>query len=213
MKFGMVPFEETRDIVLNGQTSPGMKRYDTAIKVREIEDQIIPYLGKEVVGIRTRVAHSRRGSAVEENKFHMIIEVVPKEERTKSANELIKEFDAKIQKLDGFENFVFQKSRWGKSSENPLNLFVQQNDDEVRAQIVDELYEKMQMHSGLDNIEVSGGYRVPEDVVELDLEKIKRLSISLMDVASTFRAALDGPILYEFPYGYDDIRLRLTIFV
>ena len=53
MKFVMFPNEETRDIVLTGETAEGSTREETAIKLEEIEKLILPYVGKEVVGFRS----------------------------------------------------------------------------------------------------------------------------------------------------------------
>ncbi len=211
MKFVLFPHEETRDVVLSGSTLPGTDRYETAKLTKQIEAIIAPYLGKEVVGYRTQIARSRRGGAVQENKFRILIEIVPKEKRRKSADQLIKEFEKPIKALEGFQKIMFQKSRWGQDSGSPIELIVQQNDDVLRDTIIKRLVKTMQGHSALDNVEVDEGLRVPEYRVEINREKIKRLSINPVDIASTFRAALEGTILYEFSNGDEDVQVRFTI--
>ncbi len=211
MKFVMFPQEETRDIVLSGSTPAGTERYETAEATRAIEDIILSRLGKEVVGLRTEIARSRRGGAVEENKFRMIIEIVPKEKRKKLANQLVAEFEEKVKGLKGFEKIRFQKSRWGQSSGSPIELIVQQNNDTKRAAIVTQLVKVMEENPDLDNVEVDEGLQVPEYQIAIDREKVKRLSINPVDIASTFRAALEGTILYEFTDGDEDINVRFTI--
>jgi len=211
MKFVMFPREETRDLVLSGETPPGTKRRETARRVRAIEDVFIPYIGKEVVGFRTQIASSRRGSAAEENKFRMIIEILPKEKRDKSADQLIKEFEAQFKDIKGFKKLRFRKSRWGQESGSPIELIVQENNDEKRARITERLAQKMREHPALKNIEIEDGMNVPEYRVTLNREKIKRLSINPVDVSSTFRAALEGIILYEYTDGDKDIHVRFTI--
>lgn len=210
MKFVMFPFEETRDISINGETEKGMTRYETAKKVREIEDAFIPYLEKEVVGIRTQIAHSRRGSAVEENYFRILVEIVPKEKREKSADQLIVEFENAVKSLEGFYDVKFQKSRWGHSSGSPIELIIQQNNDEIREKIAQELSGKMKEHPALDNVEIDERYKIPEYIIDIDRDAIKRLAISPADVASTFRAALEGTVLYDFPGDDEEIRVRIT---
>jgi len=210
MKFVMFPNEETRDIVLSGAIEGGSKRYETARKAKEIENIIAPYTGKEVVGMRTWIARSRRGGAVEENRFRMLIEIVPKEKRTRSADALVKEFESKIKALEGFAEIKFQKSRWGNESGVPIELIVQQNRDDVRLKVVEQLQQMMQAHPALENVEVEAGLRVKEYRIDIDREKIKRLSISPEDIASTFRAALEGTVLYEYSNGNEDVRVRFT---
>ena len=211
MKFVMFPREETRDIVLSGSTPPGIDRYDTAIATQGIENIVSPYLGKEVVGFRTNIARSRRGGAVEENKFRMIIEIISKEKRKKSADQIVAELEMAVKKLEGFEKIQFSKSRWGQSSGSPIELIVQQNDDGQRTEIVTQLVKAMEDNPDLDNVEIDQGLEVPEYQVNIDREKVKRLSINPVDIASTFRAALEGVILYEFTEIDEDVDVRFTI--
>lgn len=211
MKFVMFPNEETRDIVLTGSISPDSKRYETAMMTKKLEDLLVKYLGKEVVGFRTSIARSRRGGAVEENKFRMIIEIVPKEKRTKSADTLIEEFKSKFEEIEGFEQLNFTKSRWGHSSGVPIEVIVQENNDDIRTKVVSGLVDKMKGFSALKSIEVEEGLRVPEFRIDINREKTKRLSINPKDIASTFRAALEGTVLYDFSDGDEDVDVRFTI--
>lgn len=211
MKFVLFPHEETRDVVLSGNTLADDDRFMTAEKTKKIENILLPYLGKEVVGFRTQIARSRRGGAVEENKFRILIEIVSKEKRKKSANQLIKELEKPIKALDGFEKIMFQKSRWGQSSGSPIEIIVQQNDDERRDSIVQSLIQTMQAYVSLENVEADEALRVTEYRVDINREKIKRLSINPADIASTFRAALEGTVLYEFSNGDEDVQVRFTI--
>lgn len=210
MKFVMFPREETRDIVLTGATPPGSTRYETARAVLDVENLLKPYLNKEMVGFTTSIARSRRGGAVEENKFRILIEIVPKEKRKKSADKIIKEIQEKLDKLTGFRHLKFRKGRWGSDSGSPIELIVQQNDDQIRQTVVKELARRMEERPALANIEIDEGLFVDEYRIEINRDKIKRLSINPADVASTLRAALEGVVLYEFSNGDEDVRVRLT---
>lgn len=210
-KFVMFPHEETRDIVVSGSVAPGAKRYETALLTRKIEDVVANYLGKEVVGYRTDIARSRRGGAVEENNFRLLIEIVSKEKRKKSADQIIEELKQKTKDLKEFKNLKFRKSRWGHSSGSAIELLVQQNDDALREEIVHGLIKKMQEHPALENVEIDGDMRIKEYRINIDRDKVKRLSINPVDIASTFRASLEGTILYEFTDGEEDVQVRFTI--
>jgi len=54
---------------------------------------------------------------------------------------------------------------------------------------VKRLLEKMSQYPALKNVEAEDGLQVPEYKIEMDRDKIKRLSIAPEDIASTFRAA------------------------
>lgn len=210
MKFVMFPHEETRDIVLMGKTAPGTSRYGTAKKTKKIENIVSEYLGKEVVGCRTEIARSRRGGAAEENQFRMIIEIVSKEKRKKSADKIIQEIKQRTDKLKGFKKLTFQKSRWGNESGSTMEFVVQQNDDQLREIIVKKLVQVMENSSFLSSVEIDGDLRIQEYRVSINQEQIKRLSIDPLDIASTFRAALEGNVLYEFAAGDEDVQVRFT---
>ncbi|MFC2061224.1 efflux RND transporter permease subunit [Elusimicrobiota bacterium] len=211
MKFVMFPREETRSISVSGEAAADADRHETARLTKQIEDMLAPYIGKEVIGFRTSIARSRWGRAVEENKFRMGIEIVPKEKRKKSADQLIKEFETQFAEVKDFKEITVTKSRWGHGSGSPIEVIVQENDDKVRNEVAEQLSESMKQHPALENIEIERPLENPEYKISLRREKIKRLSISPSDVSSTLRAALQGTVVYELPRGDEEIDVRFTI--
>jgi multidrug efflux pump subunit AcrB len=170
-----------------------------------------PYIGKEVVGYRTGIARSRRGGAVEENKFRMIVEIVPKEERERSANQLVKIWEPKANQIRGIKELVVQKSRWGQSSGSPIEVLVQESSDSLRQQAARRLAQAMEKHPALENVDIEAPIQIPEYKIDFKREKIKRLSISPSNLTSTFRTALEGVVLYEFPRADEEIDVRLFV--
>lgn len=211
MKFVMFPREETRQVSLTGKAAPEADRYDTAELTKQVEDVIDPYIGKEVIGYRTQIARSRRGRAVEENKFRMIVEIVPKEKRKKSADRLIEEWEARLADIKTLKELKVTKSRWGHASGSPVEVIVQENDDRTRNVIAGHLAASMRQHQALLNVEIERPLENPEYKINLKREKIKRLSINPSDVSRTLRAALEGVIIYELPKGSEEIDVRFTI--
>ena len=211
MKFVMFPNEETREIVLSGNADIEADRFKTEKITRRIEDIVTPYIGQEVVGIRTSIARSRRGGAVEENKFRMTIEIVPKQKRKKSADDLVALWKPDIDKVQGLEKFLVQKSRWGQSSGSPIEVVVQENDDNLREKASNNLAELMKGYSPLLNVEIERAIKVPEYKIDFKRNKIKRLSISPLDISTTFRTSLEGTVIYELPNGDEEVDVRLSI--
>lgn len=210
MNFVMFPREETRQISLSGEAAPGTGRYDTARLTKQVENVIAGYIGKEVIGFTTRIARSRWGRAVEENKFRMTVEIVPKEERIKSADDLIKEWEGSLADIKDLKEIEITKSRWGHASGSPIEVIVQENDDKTRNMIAEELAKSMEQHPALFNVEIERPLENPEYKISLRREKMKRLSINPSDVSSTLRAALEGIIIYELPKGGEEIDVRFT---
>ncbi|MFC2140415.1 efflux RND transporter permease subunit [Candidatus Auribacterota bacterium] len=211
MKFVMFPREETREITVTGKASPDSDRYDTAKLTKQVEDIIVPYIGKEVIGIRTRIARSRWGKAVEENKFRMIVEIVPKEKRKKSADQLVKEWKNSFKEIKDLKELKTAKSRWGHASGSPIEVMIQEDNNKLRDEVAKQLSELMKKNPDLENVEIERPLENPEYKISLNREKIKRLSIKPQDVSSTLRAALQGTVLYEIPKGSEEIDVRFTI--
>ncbi|MCA9408021.1 MAG: efflux RND transporter permease subunit [Candidatus Omnitrophica bacterium] len=211
MKFVMFPNEETRDIVLSGEADKSADRIDTANLTKKIEDILQPYIGKEVVGYRTEIARSRRGGEVQENRFSMVVEIVPKEKRKKSADQLIAVWKPQIEAIEGFKKITFQKSRWGQDSGSPIEILIQENNDQLREQAANKLAELMRAHPHLINVEIEEPIKIAEHKIEFQREKVKRLNINPTDITATFRSALEGSVLYEFPKGDEEVEVRLTV--
>ncbi len=211
MKFVLFPHAETREIVLQGITGKKADRYETAMVSKQIEDLIEPYIGKEVVGLRTEIARSRHGGVAKENKFRMIIEIVPKDDRERSADELVALWKPSAEKVEGLKKLIIQKSRWGHSSGTAVEVLILENDDTLRDQAARSLLAAMQSHPGLDNAEIDQPLKLPEYKIDIQREKVKRLAINPTDIATTFRASLEGQILYELPNGNERVDVRLSV--
>ena len=212
MKFVLFPNTETREIVLLGTAGKKSDRYDTANISKQIENIIQPWIGKEVVGFRTEIARSRHGGVARENKFRMIIEIVPREDRDRSADELVAIWKAEVdQKVKGLKKLVVQKSRWGQTSGSAVEVVILENDDAMRDKAAEKLLAAMQQHPDLVNAEIDRPLKLPEYKIDILRDKVKRLSISPLDISTTIRASLEGNILYELPNGNEHIDVRLSV--
>ena len=210
MKFVMFPNEETRQINLTAETALGTQRYETARLSQPMENILNEYVGKEVVGFRNEVARTRRGSVSPENKFRMRIEILPKEKRKKSANQLIKEWKKKFAQVEVIENLKFSKTWHGQSGMSPIEIHVKENNNVLRSEVSDKLAAKMKEHPALINAEIDRPILNPEYRIKLNRDKIRRLAINPSDIASTLRAALEGKILYDFMGNDEEVYVRLT---
>lgn len=211
MSFVLFPHSETREIVLHGNADKKSNRYETAMISKEIENIIAPYIKKEVIGFRTEIARSRHGAVAKESSFRMIIEIVPKEERERSADDLVSLWKPQADKVKGLKKLIIQKSRFGQSSGSAINVLIQENDDVLRNKAAEAILAAMKKYPDLNNAEIDQPLMLPEYKIDMQREKVKRLSISPVDIATTFRASLEGNILYELPKGNEHIDVRLSV--
>lgn len=211
LNFVMFPNVETREVILLGTASKNADQYETSAVSKKIEDIIKPYIGKEIVGYRTDIARSRRGGVTLENSFRIVIEIVPKEERDLSADELVAVWKKQADDIDGLQNLIIQKSRWGQSSGSAVEVLVKENDDKLRGEASEQLAAAMKALPYLKNVEIDRPLTLPEYKVDILRDKVKRLSINPQDISDTFRASLEGNILYELPNGNKHIDVKLSV--
>jgi len=211
MKFVMFPDEETRQIRLTAETPPGTMRYETARITQPLEDVINEYTGREVIGFRNEIARSRRGSAAQENKFRMRIEILPKEKRVKSADTLIKEWTKKLEGIPGIHKLRLSKTWHGQESASPIEILIKENNNARRHRVADELASAMREDPALVNVEIDRPVYNPEYSLTLNRDKVRRLAINPSDIARTLRASLEGTILYEFGGDEEPVYVRLTV--
>ncbi|MBN1794075.1 MAG: efflux RND transporter permease subunit [Candidatus Omnitrophica bacterium] len=211
MKFIMFPDEETRDIRLTAEAPPGTKRYETARLSQPLEDIIMRYIGKEVVGFRNEIGRGRGGSSALENNLRMHIEILPKEKRKKSADQLIAEWEKQAEGIEGITKVRFSKTWHGQSGGSPIEITVKENNNETRRAIAAEIAAALASHPALINAEIDQPPYNPEYQLELNRDIIRRLAINPSDIAKTLRAALEGSILYDFSGDDEPVYVRLTV--
>lgn len=211
MKFVMFPNEETRSIDIVGEAKPGTLSPETAALTVKIEEVLSKYLGKEVIGYRTEIARSR-WRAAEEHKFRMSIEVVPKEKRKKSVNQLISGWEKEFEPFRGdFVKLNFSKGWFGQDSGTPIVIQVRENNDKTRAQACEMILAALKEMDDLENQEIDKVVMTPEFTMEIDRERAARLGVTADSVRRTLRAAVEGAILYEIKGETETIRVRATI--
>ena len=141
----------------------------------------------------------------------MTVEFVPKEERTRSADDLVALWKPDAEKVEGIKKLIVQKSRWGQSSGSAIEVVVLENDDQQRGQAANTLADAMRNHPDLNNVEIDEPIKLPEYKIDIQRNKVKRLDINPTDISNAFRASLEGEILYELPNGNERIDVRLSV--
>ncbi|MBN1523968.1 MAG: efflux RND transporter permease subunit [Spirochaetales bacterium] len=211
MKFVLFPNEETTDITMFGAAETGLDKYRTEVLVRQIEEILLPYLDREVVGFRAFISRGRRGSVREENRFSVNIELVPLEQRSKTSNQLISEWQEKLDSVTGFEELEFAKNRFGQSSGSAIDIIIQENDDDDRNAVAAMLLAEMQKVPALKNPEIEFIKTNPEINILVNRNISGALGISPETVSSTMKTILNGSKLFEIVEPDQNIEVLLSI--
>jgi len=208
LRYVMFPREEASEFRLKAVAEEDLTRFETAKKIREIEDIFIQ--NKFVTSVNSSVGQSRRGGQVKENQASIRVEIVPPSDRDISLKELISGWQPLLDKIKGFKEIKFQKNRFGSDSGSPIVIEVQENSDEDRSEIVERLKTAMESMPELTNIEVEKPISKKEYQLKIKKDEASRLGINYEQLSSTLRAYIEGDILYTLNSGEEEVDVRFT---
>ena len=210
MKFVMFPREESREITIRAIAPLETTRLEMAKYIEPLEDVFLADDHDVVMSSLSFVGQSRRGGEVRENEATIRVELKPPSDRNISLKKLLAIWEAKANQLDHFEEIRFMKSRWGSDSGSPIEFEVQQNNDNVRAEVVEAAKALLEIHPSISNVEIERPVTRNEIRFHLKRDEVFRLGINPRDVAADVRAYIEGEILYTLNKGDEEVDVRLT---
>ncbi len=208
--FVMFPREETKEISVRAIGPKNINRYQMADLTRQIEDIFLKDESNVVLSVITRIGQSRRGGEVKENEASLRVEILPKAERDTPLKVLLAGWEAKAKELTSFQKIRFLKSRWGSSSGSPIHIEVQENDDQKREQVLNQLKKEMEATGLLANVEIDKPITKQEYQLKLIRNEVTRLGVNPSSIAQSLRAFIEGDILYKLNKGDEEVDVRLT---
>ncbi|MCI5073323.1 efflux RND transporter permease subunit [bacterium] len=210
LRYVMFPREESKDFRVKVVASEPLKRMQMAKHVTQVEKIFLDEPDNGVTSVRTYIGQSWRGGEVRENEATVIVEIVPPSERNVSLNAMIDQWQQQTDKLKGFKEIRFMKSRFGFDSGSPIALEIQENNDELREKVAQELKKAMQELPAIENVEIEEPLQKDRYQLLLNKKRIDRLGIAYQDIASTLRTYVEGDILYTLNNGDEEVDVRLT---
>jgi multidrug efflux pump subunit AcrB len=210
MKFVMFPREESKEIFIKVKAKKGSIRSETARLIGPLEEMFVAET-KNVVAVRSSIGLSRRGGEVKENEASILVELFPSDQRSESLNDLLKRWDSKSKEVKGLESIKILRGRWGHSSGNSIELQVQENDDEIRSEIISRLEQKMKSMNNLIDVEVEETLLKREYLFKLIQPKLVKYDVSPSTVTNTLRSFVEGSIVYSINKGEEEVDVRLSV--
>lgn len=210
LNYVMFPREESKEFRIKVKVNDDTVRYETARIIRQVENVFLNDKHHVVVGVRSSVGQSNRGGQVAENEASLVVEIVPRDERDISLNELLKIWQTELDQLKGFSEIKIVKSRWGSDSGSPIEIQIQENNDNNRRKITEKLKEKLEALPELANVEIERPIEKQEFELSVKKVEVSRLNVDYMQLASTLRSYIEGSILYTLNSGEEEIDVRFT---
>jgi len=145
------------------------------------------------------------------NNSELNVTLVPREQRSRSTDEISEEIKSKTGGIPSVKVRVNPIGIFGTANQTPIQLVVSgTNYDEVRAAAA-KVADIMRTIAGTADVRLSSEDGKPETRVEIDRQRMAALGLTLADVGSTLRVALDGDDDSKFREGTTEYDMRIVL--
>jgi len=210
MNYVMFPREESQEVVVKVAVAIGSTRMETASLIDPIEAMVMKNRD-DVVAVRSSIGLSRRGGEVKENEASILIELLPADDRKTPLNELLKTWRQQSKNIPGIKSIKFLRGRWGRNSGSPIELQIQENNDQSRAEIAKLLLTEMQKITSLAEVEIAEPLLKKEYLLKIKQEMLVKLNMDPAKLTSALRTFVEGSILYSINKGEEEVDVRLSV--
>ncbi len=145
------------------------------------------------------------------NASEIDVALVPRDERSRSTDDITREIKAKASEIPGASVRVNPIGIFGTANQTPIQVLVSGTDyDQVRA-AAEHVADLIRAIPGTADIRLSAEEGKPETRIELDRQKMASLGVNLADVGSTLRVAFSGDDNSKFRDGNTDYDMRIVL--
>ena len=145
------------------------------------------------------------------NNSELNVTLVPRDQRSRSTDEIAEEIKSKTGEIPSVKVRVNPIGIFGTANQTPIQLVVSgTNYDEVRA-AASKVADVMRTIPGTADVRLSSEDGKPETRVEIDRQRMAALGLTLADVGSTLRVALDGDDDSKFREGTTEYDMRIVL--
>ena len=211
LKFVMFPREEAKEIYVRATAKENLNRLEMASFINELENIFLQDKTKSVVAVRSRVGVSRRGGQARENSVFMRVEILPLGKRKVKLRSLIKKWEKTAKGLKGFKQVRFIKHRWGRSSGSPIEIRIQENNDEKRKKLADLLKTEMERRVDIGNVELERPLLKKEYLFKINQKEMTRLKVSPSQLTNVLRSFVGGVNLFDITREEETVEVKMLI--
>ena len=210
LKFVIFPQEESKEVFIRLKAEEDLNRFEMAKLTRTLENHILN--DKQLVmGVRTNIGKSRRSGKRKENEASLRVELVDKENREESSSQIIKRWEKELEALKGFKEIKFIRHRWGFQSGSPIEILIQENNDQIRSEVANILKDKLTQNKSLADVEIEAPLVVDEYEINLNYQEIDRLNVDISVLTKSIRALVDSVSLFTIAEGETEVDVKLGI--
>ncbi len=145
------------------------------------------------------------------NESELIVTLVPKEERAKSTDEVIKEIKRFTGNIPGIKLYVSQLSITGESGEAPIQVFISGTNSDSILTTSERVASALRRTGSITDIKFSSEKGNPETRIDINRQKIAELGLTVMDIGTTLQVALTGNDDSKYREGSNEYPIRIAV--
>ncbi len=207
--FEFMPMMDQGDINIEVELPEGYNLNQLSALLETIENRISRH--KEVKHIVTTL-----GSISEMNTGTNLavakVKLVDKKQRNRSSSQMASIFTRELSEIPNAVIRIAMISSGGEGGEAPVLFYLKGQDIKKLEQYKKEILERIKSTPGLINLNTSSKSGKPEITLIPDRRKVSEAGLSVVDLAMTLRASLEGLVATQYREAGEeyDIRLKLN---
>ncbi len=211
MRFILFPKKEVTETIVSVAAPGMMSLADQERLSRQVDRVLEKYRGNEVLAYQSNMTRGKWGSGEELNRITWTIQLKPRDQRKKPLTQLEEEWKDKLKDLKGLSDVQMRQARFGQESGRPLELWLQDNNDERRREVADRLARELETLSAVENLLVERPRETSEYHISIDGQKAARLGISPSRSGDILRTIVEGRTLYNLLINNIETGVRLIV--
>jgi multidrug efflux pump subunit AcrB len=217
MDFVLFDSKDGMVAIITYELPVGTPIHKTIEKTKEIEEIISQFPKKywrtyvTTVGEKGPLIASRGQDLNNESVGNIVIHLTDIGLRDKTAQQIIKRLDKKLNELEGFKSISAEKISEGPPVGRAITVSVVSNNDKHRQDVIDEIKTFLSRISSVYNMSDNQGVGKTKVEVRLNQDQLSRLGVTTQQVADTLRMAYYGRVITSIRQNGEDLDYRIQI--
>ena len=195
----LFPGEDFPQFYIKTEMPPSFSLKETSATLAKIEEVAMSLPSDELVAVVTNIGlitptSLLEGSSIRSNVGEVLVELVPKDQRRRSTDEIIADLRGKVDAISGIEKLIFDAQQGGPPQGSDVEVKVKGERFEPLEKIANSLKEKLHQMDGVYDIRddfVTGKSEIRLRVKE---DRAYQYGLNIFQIAYNVRNALEGNI-------------------
>ena len=171
---------------------------------------------KDLLNIQTFAGHHTvkriRSEGYHENWGQILVTLIPRAERKKSAKVILKELSKTIKTKNWpFTSIVLEEQILGPNPGTGVELVISGKKHKNRIKLMNDLETFISKQNGIESIDKRGNSSTKEIKLKFDFQEMARFGINVAQISQTIRAAFNGVIATEDPLHDYTLNYRVLL--